>query len=225
MHTEPEARGPGPGGSFRRVAIVGGTGRLGLALARRLRAAAVDVVLGSRDPARAETVARSIGLPPRAGRANVDAAAAAEVIIVTVPYDAHTQILSGIADATAGKVVVDATVPFVGSAAVRAPAAGSAAEEARGMLPRAHLVAGFHTVSAPMLADLTHPPHGDVLLCGDDHDAKDVVAGLVRSIGMRPVDVGPLAQARTLEQLAGLLLIVNKRYKRRDLGIQIAGLD
>ena len=128
-----------------RVAIIGGTGRLGLGLARRLQAAAVEVVIGSRDPARAETVAQSIGLPARVGQSNVEAAGSAEVIIVTVPYDAHAQILSGIADATAGKVVVDTTVPFTDSAlrlhsgrpersrtgaAVR-PEADSAAEQAR----------------------------------------------------------------------------------------------
>lgn len=207
-----------------RVAIIGGTGRLGLGLARRLRAAAVEVVIGSRDPARAETVAQSIGLPAQVGQSNVEAAGSAEVIIVTVPYDAHAQILSGIADATAGKVVVDTTVPFADSAAGR-PEADSAAEKARRMLPGARVVAGFHTVSASMLADLARPPHGDVLLCGDDEDAKQVVARLVRAIRMRPVDVGPLVQARILEPLAGVLLTVNRRYKKRDLGIQIAGLD
>jgi len=207
-----------------RVAIIGGTGRLGLGLARRLRAAAVEVVIGSRDPARAETVAQSIGLPAQGGQSNVEAAGSAEVIIVTVPYDAHAQILSGIADATTGKVVVDTTVPFADSAAGRREA-DSAAEKARRMLPRARVVAGFHTVSASMLADLARPPHGDVLLCGDDEDAKQVVARLVRAIPMRPVDVGPLVQARILEQLAGLLLTINRRYKKRDLGIQIAGLE
>ena len=222
-----------------RVAIIGGTGRLGLGLARRLQAAAVEVVIGSRDPARAETVAQSIGLPAQVGRSNVEAAGSAEVIIVTVPYDAHAQILSGIADATAGKVVVDTTVPFTDSAlrlhsgrpersrtgaAVR-PEADSAAEQARRMLPGARVVAGFHTVSASMLADLARPPHGDVLLCGDDEDAKQVVVRLVRAIRMRPVDVGPLVQARILEQLALLLLSLNRRYKKRDLGIEIVGLD
>lgn len=202
-----------------RVAIIGGTGRLGLGLAARLRAATVEVVLGSRDPARAQTAAQSIGLPARAGRANGDAAAAAEVIVITVPYEAHTQIVSTIAGAVAGKVVVDTTVPFAPAGPV------SAAEDARRLLPQARLVAGFHTVSAPMLADLARPPHGDVLLCGDNEEANAMVAGLVRAIGMRPVDAGPLAHARILEQLPRLLVTINKRYARRDLGITIAGLD
>ncbi len=236
MSTEPGARGPGPvrsgepgarspePGSVGRVAIVGGTGRLGLALARRLHGAGVDVVLGSRDASRAQAAARSIGLPAHAGRLNADAAGMADVIIITVPYDAHGQILAGIAGAAAGNVVVDATVPFGRPADAARPVA-AAAEETREVLPAARVVAGFHTVSAPMLADLAKPPHGDVLLCGDDPGAKDLVAGLVRRIGMRPVDAGPLTQARTLEQLAGLLLAINRRYKKRDLGIAIAGLD
>jgi len=206
------------------VAVIGGTGRLGLALAKRLRGAGVDVVLGSRDAARAQAAARSIDLPARAGQLNADAAGIADVIIMTVPYGAHAQILAAIADAAAGKVVVDTTVPFGRAVAVCRPD-GSAAEQTRARLRSARVVAGFHTVSAPMLADVTRPPHGDVLLCGDDPAAKDLVAGLVRRIGMRPVDAGPLTQARLLEQLAGLLLTLNKRYKKRDLGIVIAGLD
>ncbi len=229
MGTEPGQRSPEPVRSgepvrFGRVAIVGGTGRLGLALARRLHRAGVGVVLGSRDASRARAAARSIDLPAHAGRLNADAAAAADVIIITVPYDGHRQTLTGIAEAAAGKVVVDATVPYGRPVDAARPAA-AAAEETRALLPAARVVAGFHTVSAPMLADLTNPPHGDVLLCGDDSGAKDIVAGLVRRIGMRPVDAGPLAQARTLEQLAGLLVTLNKRYKKRDLGIAIAGLD
>ena len=232
--SESGSRRPEPDGFSGRVAIIGGTGRLGLGLARRLQAAAVDIVLGSRDPARAETAARSMGLAAQAGRGNVAAAEAAEVIVITVPSEAHTQILSAIAEATAGKVVVDTTVSFTESALrfhsgrperSRTGAAVSAAEEASRLLPRARVVAGFHTVSAPMLADLARPPHGDVLLCGDDEGAKESVAHLVRAIRMRPVDAGPLAHARILEQLPRVLVTINKRYRRRDLGIQIAGLD
>ncbi len=208
-----------------RVAIVGGTGRLGHALARRLHAAGADVMVGSRDAARAREAARSIGLPADAGRSNVEAAGWASVVVVTVPNAAHRQILADIAPATAGKVVVDTTVPLRRSGEMALPEAGSAAEEARGLLPAARVVAGFHTVSASMLADLTKPPHGDVLLCGDDPGAKDLVAGLVRLLGMRAVDTGKLGQARILEQLVGLLIAINRRYKRRDLGIAIAGLD
>jgi NADPH-dependent F420 reductase len=198
---------------------------MGHALARRLHAAGADVVVGSRDAARAQAAATSIGLPAGSGRLNVEAARWAAVIVVTVPYDAHRPILESIAPGASGKVVVDATVPLGRSDEPAAAATISAAEEARGLLPTAQVVAGFHTVSAAMLADLTRPLHGDVLLCGDDPPAKDAVADLVRLLGMRPIDTGKLYQARVLEALAGLLLAINRRYKRRDLGIMIAGLD
>lgn len=208
-----------------RVAIVGGTGRLGLALAKRLHASAVSVVVGSRDPDRATTAAQAVGLPLQAGLANADAVVGADVIIVTVPSDAHATILSALASAAAGKIVVDTTAPVTRSGPVQRSDGVSAAEEARALVPTARVVAGFHTVSAVMLADLSRPLRGDVLLCGDDPGAKKVVAGLVRRIGMRPVDAGPLVQARTLEQLTGLLLSLNRVHKKRDLGIQIVGLD
>ncbi len=217
--------GRGPGSVGMRVAVIGGTGRLGGALARRLHGVGVDVLLGSRDVTKAQTAARSSGLSPEAGRHNREAAGAAGVIVVTVPYAAHREILLDIAAAAAGKIVVETTVPPAGSGPAGRPPAGSAAEDARTLLPGARIVAGFHTVSAPMLADLTRPPHGDVLLCGDDAGAKDTAAALVRAIGMRAVDAGPLAHARVLEPLAWVLMMINKRYKRRDLGIQIAGLD
>lgn len=214
-----------PEPSSLRVAIVGGSGHLGHGLAWRLHGAGVEVMVGSRDPARARAVAQSMGLPSDAGRLNVDAARWAAVIVVTVPYDAHRQILESIAPAVAGKVVVDTTVRLGRSGERATPALGSAAEEARELLPTAHIVAGFHTVSAAMLADPAQRLHGHVLLCGDDAGAKERVAEMVRVLGMRSVDTGKLGHAGVLESLAGLLLAINRRYKRRDLGIEIAGLD
>lgn len=220
----PEAPSPKPVPSVGTVALIGGTGRLGGGLARRLHQAGVDVLIGSRDPAKAAQVATALGLPAQRGRANRDAAAAAAVVIVTVPYEAHRATLGAIAGAVSGKVVVDTTVPFAAGAMVR-PEAGSAARDAASLLPEGRVVAGFHTVSSAMLADLSRPLRGDVLLCGDDGAAKDVVGGLVRTLGMRPVDAGGLASAAILEQLAGLLLTLNRRYKKRDLGVRIVGLE
>jgi NADPH-dependent F420 reductase len=215
-----------PEPSSLRVAIIGGSGHLGLGLARRLHGAGVEVVVGSRDTARAQAAAQSLGLSSDAGQLNVEAARWASVIVVTVPYDAHRQILESIAPVVSDKIVVDTTVRLVRSGERATPASGSAAaEEARALLPTAHVVAGFHTVSAPMLADPAQRLHGHVLLCGDDPNAKERVAEMVRLLGMRPVDTGKLGQAGILESLAGLLLAINRRYKRRDLGIEIAGLD
>lgn len=207
------------------VAIIGGTGRLGMGLARRLAKSGVPIVIGSRDAAKARAAAQSLVGNVR-GAVNDDAAEAADFIIIAVPYEAHRTTLESLAAAVAGKVVVDTAVPveFAGGLRVNRVQAGSLAQETAQILSGAKVAAAFHTVSAPMLSDVSRPPHGDVLICGDEPAAKEAAATLARAIGMRPVDVGGLAGAHALEQLAGLLLVMNRRYRRRDLGITIAGL-
>jgi NADPH-dependent F420 reductase len=208
------------------VAIVGGTGALGLALARRLHRAGAGVLIGSRDAARAERAAEEGGLGSAAGRANLDAVRQAAVIVIAVPYEGHEPTLRALAPELAGKPVVETTVPYDRAArSVHHPEGLSAAERAQGLAPDARIVAAFHTVSAPMLADPKRPLHGDVLYCGDDRGAKDAAAALIRAIGMRAVDAGPLRNARVLEQLAVMLFGLNRRYKRTDLGITVAGLE
>lgn len=208
------------------VAIVGGTGRLGLPLARRLHRAGAHVLLGSRDAARAETIAEGGGLGRSAGRSNAAAVREAAVVVITVPYEGHEATLRSLQDALAGKPVIETTVPYDREArAVHHPDGLSAAERAQRLAPGARIVAGFHTVSAVMLADEARPLHGDVLLCGDDPGAKEIAGALARTIGMRPIDAGPLRNARVLEQLAVLLFGLNRRYKRKDLGVTITGLE
>jgi NADPH-dependent F420 reductase len=207
------------------VAIVGGTGRLGRGLAARWARAGVPVRVGSRDPSRAREAARAAGLPEDAGADNRTAAAGAEVIVLAVPFAAHRQTLLALADVLPGKVVLDTTVPLASSRELARPPEGSAAQAAQALVPGARVVAGFHTVSSSLLADLSRPLRGDVLVCGDDPSAKAVVADLVRALGARPVDAGGLDSARTLEMLALLLLDLNRRHRRRDLGVRIVGLD
>ncbi len=206
------------------VALVGGTGRLGRGLAARWARAGVPVRIGSRDPARAREAARAAGLPETAGADNREAAAGAEVVVLTVPFAAHRQTLQALADVLAGKILLDTTVPLVDSRELAHPPAGSAAQEAQALVPRARVVAAFHTVSSHLLADRDRPLRGDVLVCGNDPDAKAVVEDLVRALGARPVDAGGLSSARALEMLAVLLLQMNRRYRRRDLGVRIVGL-
>lgn len=209
----------------RQIAIIGGTGHLGLGLARRLRQAGARPLIGSRDLQRARTAAEEAGLPAGQGRTNAEAAEIADLVILTVPLDGHEATLRHLAPSLGGKVVLETTVPYDRQTrAVILPDGISAAERAQRLVPHSRIVAGFHTVSAVMLADLTRPPRGDVLLCGDDASAKDAAFALVRAIGMRPVDAGGLVSARVLEHLAGLLLGLNRRYKTKDLGIVIAGL-
>jgi NADPH-dependent F420 reductase len=208
------------------TAIIGGTGRFGMALARRLARAGINIIVGSRDPRKASAAAASLGTSAR-GLANSDAAAAGQVIVVAVPYAAHRATLEPLADRVTGKVVVDAAVPLVsgeGRTRVDRPAAGSLALEAAALLPGARVAAAFHTVSYGMLDNLTLSPYGDVLICADDAVARETAEELVRAVGMRPVDAGGLSHSHALEQIAGLLLVVNRRYRRHDLGIAIAGL-
>ena len=208
------------------VAVVGGTGHLGLPLARRLHRAGERVLIGSRDAARAESAAEEGGLGRAAGRANAAAVREAAVIVIAVPYEGHEATLRLLAPDLAGKPVLETTVPYdKATRSAHQPDGLSAAERAQSLAPGARIIAGFHTVSALMLADVDRPAHGDVLLCGDDAGAKDIAASLVRAIGMRPVDAGPLRSARVLEQLAVLLLGLNRRYRRKDLGITVAGLE
>ena len=208
------------------VAIVGGTGHLGLPLARRLHRAGERVLIGSRDAARAQSAAEDGGLGRAAGRSNAAAVREAAVVVIAVPYEGHEATLRLLAPDLAGKPVLETTVPYdKATRSAHQPDGLSAAERAQSLAPGARIIAGFHTVSALMLADVDRPAHGDVLLCGDDAGAKDIAASLVRAIGMRPVDAGPLRSARVLEQLAVFLLALNRRYRRKDLGITVAGLE
>jgi hypothetical protein len=208
------------------IAIIGGTGRLGLGLARRLSTTQTPVLIGSRDERRAGTAAVEAGFGADQGRTNVDAARSADLIILAVPIEGHEPTLRALAPYLGGKVLLDATVHYDrATRSVVLPDGISAAEWAQRLVPNARVVSGFHTVSAAMLADLERPARGDVLFCGDDAGAKEPVAEMVRSIGMRAVDAGALATSRLLEQLAGLLIDLNRRYKKKDLTIQIAGLE
>lgn len=212
--------------SPRQIAIVGGTGHLGLGLARRFRQAGLLVLIGSRDAQRARVAAEAAGLPAGQGHLNAEAAGTADLVFLTVPSGGHEAMVAALAGLLDGKIVVDTTVSYDRQLRSVVLADGiSAAEHTQRAIPRARVVAGFHTVSSAMLANPDRPAHGDVLLCSDDAAATEVVAALVRSIGMRPIDAGALVAARTLELMGGLLLGLNRRYQRNDLGIAIAGLE
>jgi NADPH-dependent F420 reductase len=213
-----------------RIGIVGGTGREGRGLALRWAAAGHDVVLGSRDAARAR--ARAEELSAEAGRAihggsNEEAVSSADAVVISVPYAAHAETLRSLAPRLAGRVVVDITVPLrppkVGE--VHLPEGGAAALEAQAILgPEAKVVAALHHVSSSHLADPGHAVDCDVLVCADDKAALDLVLGLVSALGVRAFDAGPLANAVALESLTPVLLHLGKRYKSPGLGIRITGL-
>lgn len=213
-----------------KIAIIGGTGQLGYGLALRFARAGHEVCIGSRTAERAEEAARGAnaeaGVESITGAANAEAAAAADLVVVAVPYEAQEATLGGIRDAVGAKVLVDATVPLAegNPLKVAPPPEGSAAERAQARLPEARVVGAFHHVGARALKRLDHPVDIDLLVCGDDQEAKQTVMGLAAALGTRGIDCGPLFMAQTLERITPLLIGLNIRFKKRHTGIRITGL-
>lgn len=213
------------------VGIVGGTGAWGSGLALRLAAAGVPVFIGSRSADKALAAAQELQqrFPDVQvkGGTNYDAAAAGEVVVISVPFAGQAAITGEIAPACSGKIVLDVTVPLApgdptSPAVVAEGSAGQRTQKIMG--DGARVVAGLHTIAASVLKDLENPPGVDALLCGDDQEAKQVISQLCKLIGLRPVDCGPLSNSQTLERLVPLIIGINRRYRRRDVGLRLTGL-
>jgi len=220
-----------------RIAVIGGTGAEGGALALRWAAAGFPITIGSRDAGRAVEAARRIaavlgGHAAVDGAENAAAAAGAAIVVLTVPFAAQAATLKAVREALRpGQVLVDCTVPLataVGGRPTRLLGVweGSAAEQAAALVPAGVAVtSAFHHVAAESLRDLGQPVDSDVLVCGDDSAAKQRVRRLVESIeGCRYVDAGPLSMARIVESMCALLIGLNLRYKVHRAGIRITGL-
>ena len=213
------------------IAVIGGTGELGSALAKRWAVAGYPVVLGSRSKQKAQAAAEKMNAdaaPAAAvtGEDNRTAAAAAEIVIIAVPYASHESILDEIKPAVAGKIVVDAVVPLVPPkvSVVKLPPDGSAALIAQRLLAgTARVQAAFHNVSAAKLHS-RGPVDCDVLVFGDEQAARAVVIELANAAGTRGVDGGPLANSAAAEALTSVLIGINRRYKVEGAGIRITGL-
>lgn len=212
------------------VAVLGGTGDQGRGLARRLAAAGVRVILGSRDAARAEQVAAVLAAEggPISGADNAAAATCGDVVIVAVPWSGHRELLSSVAAELAGKVVVDCVNPLgfdaQGAYALEV-AEGSATEQAAAVLPGSRVVGAFHHVSAALLQDPgVDRIDTDVLVVGDDREAVELVIALAERVpGMRGVYAGRLRNAGQVEAMTANLIAVNRRY-RAHAGLRVTGL-
>jgi hypothetical protein len=209
-----------------RLGIVGGTGKLGSALALRWARAGHTIAIGSRDGAKARTHAAELAAAGYAveGGDNAWAAREGEVLVLTVPYGAHAETLRAIAHDVVGKVLVDVTVPLKPPkvSRVQLPAGQSAALEAQALVgPATPVVAALHHVSAAHLADPAHAIECDVLVAADDPRAKAVAIGLVRDLGLRGLDAGPLVNAIALESLTPVLIHMNRTYKSLGAGIVV----
>jgi 8-hydroxy-5-deazaflavin:NADPH oxidoreductase len=201
------------------IGVLGGTGDQGRGLARRLALAGQKVIIGSRDAGRAAAADATGGSAPQVrGATNEDTAATADVVIVAVPWEGHRDLLVGLAEALAGKIVIDCVNPVafdkLGCYRVPVPEGGAAAQAAE-VLPESTVVGAFHHVSAVALLDpeVTSLDQ-DVLVLGDDRQATDLVQSLAGLLpGVRGVYAGRLRNCGQVEALTANLVSVNRRYK------------
>ncbi len=214
------------------IAVLGGTGKEGSGLSLRWAHKGYAVIIGSRTPDKALRVAGELnellGENLVKGMANGDAACEADLVVLTVPYSAHRATLESVREAVQGKVLIDVTVPLKPPqvSTVNLPEGRTAAEEAQTLLgENVKVVSAFQNVSASHLKDLDHRVDCDVLVCGDDEEAKLAAIRLAEAAGMRGIDAGPLVNAVVAESLTPLLVGINKRYKVAGAGIRITGLD
>jgi len=209
------------------VAIVGGTGNLGGALALRLGAPGVKIIIGSRDAEKAKKAVETLKPNLRAGEivgmTNREAVKGADFVVIAVPYEGHAQMVSDLKGQLGGKIVIDTVVPL-NKVKPFVPAAGSALQEAQQILGgEAPVIGALHNISAVDLGDVDSPL-GDVLVCGDNAEAKQKVMEIIQRIGARAFDGGPASNAYVIEGLTGVIIHLNRKYKSKHGSIKIAGL-
>ena len=226
-----------------KIAVIGGTGDLGFGLALRWALAGVHVCIGSRDRTKAEEAAQRVRETVKAhatngptdvvvtGLENSQAAAQAPIVVLAVPFSAQAAILKSIRGSLQGGTLVDTTVPLAAACGGKPTRMlgvwqGSAAAQAREIVPPSTpVLSAFHNVSAEVLQDLSATPDCDILVCGDDDNAKQAFFPLVKLIpGLRPIDAGPLEMSRIVESITALLISLNQRHKKHHAGIRITGL-
>jgi 8-hydroxy-5-deazaflavin:NADPH oxidoreductase len=213
------------------IALIGGTGALGSALARRWASAGYRVVIGSREADKARALAATFGVPPGAsapsGTGNFEAAGMAEIVVLTVPFEGQQAILESIRPNLRGKLVLNSSVPLSPDATDRVPSQGglcAAMELQRGLGTDARIVSAFHNVPARRLGG-DGRVDCDVLVFGDDPDDRETVIGLVEATGMRGIHGGPLVNSAAAEALTSVLIGIGRHYKVDGPSIRITGLD
>ncbi len=213
------------------IAVLGGTGQEGSGLAVRWAHAGHRVILGSRSEKKAAEVATSLSerISPSfiTGASNRAAAGEAQVVVLTVPYAAQRSTVEEVRAELAGKILIDVTVPLVPPkvSRVHLPEGGSAVQAIQEMLGEStRVVSAFQNVSAHFLADLSREIACDVLVCGDDREAREVAVRLAGDAGLRGVHAGVLANSAASEALTSVLIAINRHYKVPAAGIRITGV-
>jgi 8-hydroxy-5-deazaflavin:NADPH oxidoreductase len=213
------------------IAVLGGTGKEGSALAKRWALNGYKVIIGSRTAekavATAEELNAELGADYLVGKSNEAASAEASIVVLSVPYSAHADTLASVKEQLNGKILIDITVPLIPPVmTVTVPRGQSAAQEAQAMLGNSvRVVSAFQNVSAVKLKDPDMDVSCDVLVTGDDEEAKNETIQLVEAAGMKGIDAGPLANAAAAESLTPVLLYINKKYKVKGAGIRITGMN
>jgi NADPH-dependent F420 reductase len=204
-----------------KIALIGGTGSFGMALAVRLRQAGYEVVIGSRDVARAQAAAAELGVE---GAANEAAARVADLVVLTTKADGAVETARSLRDAIGATPVlsVAAELSFTKEGVSPTVEATSIAQRIQDVVA-GPVVAGLHSLAASNLGG-AEAPDEDALVCGDDADAKAVVLELAgRITSGQAIDAGPLASARALEGMTAVIVNVNKKYKAHA-GLRITGI-
>lgn len=214
------------------IAVLGGTGKEGGGLALRWAHKGHEVILGSRTAERAEQAAAAMraelgSASQVSGMANPDDAAAADLVVLSVPYSAQQSTVLDVAEQLKGKILIDVTVPLIPPKVnrVQLPEGGSAVEAVQRLLgDEVKVVSAFQNISAHHLAKLDEEMDCDVLVCADDPEAADKVVALSEEIGLTAWNAGPLANSVVAEALTSVLIALNRRYKVPGSGIRVTGV-
>ena len=214
------------------IAVIGGTGAEGSAIALRLGNAGYRVIIGTRDAAKGGRVTaelnKLLGGNAIEFSGNAEAAKTADIVILTVPYAAQQTTVRDITAVLEGKILIDATAPLVPPKVsnVQLPSGGSAVAEIQRMLgEKVRVVSAFQNVAAHKLRQLGADVDCDVLVCGDDVAARGIARELISRMGLRAIDAGPICNSAAAEALTSLLIFFNRKYKVSGSGIRITGLD
>ena len=209
-----------------KIAILGGTGALGLGLASRWIRSGHEVLIGSRTIESAKSACGKLNINEDQGMLNVDAAKQAEIACLTVPFSFQLDILSEVKDALSGKILIDGTVPLVPPKVMRVqlPEEGCAAIRAQTLLgDSVQVISAFQNISAELL-QTDAEIDCDVLVCGDKRDSREQVIALVNDAGLTGWHAGPLCNSAAAEALTSVLIAINKNHTIKHSGIKITGV-
>lgn len=214
------------------LAVIGGTGKEGNALAARFARAGVRVIIGSREQAKGEGAAREmaarLGVKSIEGTSNREAAARADVVLLAVPYEGMRPILQDLREAVQNKIVINiaSSLDPEKKSRAKAPAAGSTTAEVQQFFgDQVRVVAAFQNISPEKLEALDEAVDSDVLVCGGDKETRTAVIELIQRIGLDAFDAGVLANAVAVETLTAVLIAVNIKYKVKGAGIRLTGMQ